>query len=208
MKQKLSYIVFPALFLLGILLVLLFEGAREAEQIQGEVVRFHVVGESNSAADQQLKIQVRDGVFGLIQSLFSDCTAQEEALEIARENRPRLQACAEQILRENGSDSPVTVEIGERFFPTKDYGSFSFPAGRYEAVSIRIGAAEGENFWCVLYPALCIAPAVAEEQAEDEMTAILGEEQTNFLKKEDSGQKIKFALAEFWGYLMEKFDNL
>lgn len=208
MKRSLIYVLVPTLFLLGTFACLLIAGARDASAVEDQVLRFHVVGASNSPEDQQIKLKVRDGVFTLIRELFADCADRKEALAVARENAPLLQEEAARILEENGVDQGVTVEIGERFFPTKDYGSFSFPAGSYQAVSIRLGEAKGENFWCVLYPALCLSPAVAEGAAAEELTAVVGEERTAFLQKSGSSQKIKFALAEWWGGFLEKIGEI
>lgn len=204
MKKTLTYILVPALVLLVAMIYLLLAGERDAEAVRGSVVRFHVVARSDSAEDQALKLKVRNGVFAMIEELFSDCTDQQEALDTARANQQLLQGEAERILRESGCNEAVTLEIGTRFFPTKAYGALSFPAGSYQAVSIRIGAAEGQNFWCVLYPALCIAPAVAAEQAEDEMTAVVGAESTEFLRKSTETQKIKFALVEWFEHFIQK----
>ena len=204
MKQKWFFIIVPALVLLGAGVYLLFAGVADAAAVEQNVLRFHVVGASDSAEDQQIKCKVRDGLFDLMQQLFADCKDRKEALETARLHQGQLQQAAERLLRQEGSDADVIVEIGERFFPTKQYGALSFPAGNYQAVSIRIGAAEGENFWCVLYPALCIAPAVAEERAADEMTAVLGEERVDFLQKDRFAYKVRFALAEWWGSIMKK----
>ena len=199
------YIALPLLVIAAALTYLAISGRAEAKRIEGEVVRFHVVAHSDEAEDQQLKLAVRDGIFDLVRQLFADCGNQREALDAAKENRHLLQAEAERILRAQGSDAKVAIEIGSRRFPSKDYGSFSFPAGKYQAVSIRIGEAEGENFWCVLYPALCLSPAVVEEEAADELTAVLGEESTRFLQREGVARQIKFAFAEWLGKIFQKF---
>jgi hypothetical protein len=112
------------------------------------------------------------------------------------------------ILEENGVEMPVEIEIGQRFFPTKDYGAFTFPAGQYQAVSIRIGEAQGKNFWCVLYPALCLSPAVADGKAADELAAVVGNGATAFLQKNTPSQKVRFALAEWWGIFLQKIDEI
>ncbi len=205
MKKTILYIAVPALVLLSAMIYLLCTGEQSAAAVRESVVRFHVVADSNDPEDQALKLKVRDGLFSLIQTLFEGCADQEEALQTARRNQALLEERAEQILQENGSTAPVTLEIGTRFFPTRNYGSFSFPAGTYQAVSLRIGSGAGENFWCVLYPALCIAPAVAEEQAEEELTVVVGEESTSFLQKEEPAQKIRFALVEWFEFLREKY---
>lgn len=205
MTKHLKYFIWiPTLVLLGCFVYLLAGGEASAHRVQEQVVRFHVVGQSDSPRDQQLKLKVRDGIFQLVEQLFAPCADREEALEVARENQGRLAEAAQKILQENGCDAPVTVEIGERFFPTKDYGTLSFPAGRYQAVSVRIGPAAGQNFWCVLYPALCLSPSVAAHQSEQEMTAVVGERETAFLLQREPVQKIRFALVEWFETLVEK----
>ena len=205
MKKTWIFLLVPALLLLSAMVYLLIAGERDASAVRQGVVRFHVVARSDSAEDQALKLKVRDGVFSLLKGLYADCGGQEEALGVARENQSLLQGEAERILKENGCEESVAVEVGDRFFPTKTYGSLSFPAGNYKAVSIRIGEAKGENFWCVLYPALCIAPAVAEARAEAEMIPVVGEEPTAFLQKSTQKQQIKFLLVEWFEKLIEKF---
>lgn len=190
--------------LLGCMGYLLAAGEADAAAVRQEVVRFHVVADSNTPQAQALKIKVRDGVFALVEQLFAPCKNRQEALAVAKEHQEQLTTAAQKILWENGSDQAVAVEIGERFFPTKAYGALSFPAGRYQAVSIRIGEAKGENFWCVLYPALCLAPSVAGEDCADEMVAVVGEEETAFLQKSRPIHQIKFVLVEWFEYWKEK----
>ncbi len=205
MKKTILYLAVPALTLAVCMVYLLLLGERDASAVRESVVRFHVVAASDSEEDQALKLKVRDGIFRRIEELFARCQNQAEALEKAELHRSELESAAEQILLENGDDTPVTLEIGTRYFPTKTYGALSFPAGQYQAVSIRIGEAKGQNFWCVLYPALCIAPAVAEEKAEEELTATFGQEAADFLKKTGKKQEIKFFLVEQFERMMQKF---
>ena len=207
MKQKWFFIIVPALVLLGAGVYLLMKGAADAAAVEQSVLRFHVVGASDSEKDQQIKCKVRDGMFDLMKELFADCKDRQAAMETARLNQELLRKKAEQLLRQEGSDAMVAVEIGDRYFPTKQYGSLAFPAGNYQAVSIRIGQAEGQNFWCVLYPALCIAPAVAEDTAAEEMVAVLGDERVKFLQKGSALYKMRFALAEWWGEMVQKIRN-
>ena len=205
MKKTLLYIAVPALTLAVCMIYLLILGEQDAREVRESVLRFHVVAKSDSPEDQGLKIKVRDGIFEVLRPLFSDCETREEAMEVADANRMALQAEAERILRAEGCEEPVTLELGTRFFPTKSYGALSFPAGNYQAVSIRIGEAEGRNFWCVLYPALCIAPAVADGKAEQELAAVIGQEGTDFLKKSTQKQEIKFFLVEWFEKFSKKF---
>lgn len=204
MKKTLLYIAVPALTLAVCMIYLLILGEQDAREVRESVLRFHVVAKSDSPEDQGLKLKVRDGIFEMLRPLFSDCETREEAIKVADANRMALQAEAERILRAEGCEESVTLDLGTRFFPTKTYGALSFPAGQYQAVSIRIGEAKGRNFWCVLYPALCIAPAVADETAEEEMTAVFGAEATEFLKRTEKKQKIKFFLVEQFQHMAQK----
>ncbi len=204
-KQWIFGILLPGMILAGAMLYLLASGLNYSSGIKEQVVRFHVVAHSDQEVDQQLKIKVRNGVFSLLEELFSTCQNQEEALKTARAHQAELECEAKEILMENGCDAPVELRVGRQFFPTKTYGSLSFPAGNYQAVSLRIGAAEGENFWCVLYPALCLAPAVAAEDAEREMAVAVGEDRLSFLKKADQKQQIRFALVEWFENFRQKY---
>ena len=195
------------MILAGCMLFLFIGGNRQAEKVQDEVVRFHVVARSDSARDQSLKIKVRNGLFSLLEEWFADCETRGEALQTACARKEELELAAEEILQENGCDEQVTVTVEETFFPTKTYGSFSFPAGNYRAVNVRIGEARGKNFWCVLYPALCLAPAVAQKKAEDLLTPSLGKDGVDFLKKTGPKQRIRFALAEWLAFLKQKYVN-
>ena len=203
--KKLRYVAGFGLVLCGCLLYLLLSGEQQAARVRESVVRFHVVANSGSAADQQRKLQVRDGLFAYTQSLFAECSSQQEVLAVAEGHRAELEAEAERILRQQGCNDPVTLVVGEQYFPTKQYGTLSFPAGRYRALSVQIGAAEGRNFWCVLYPALCIAPAVAAEEAEKEIGAVTGKDPVSFLQKERVGHRIRFALVEWFEELKQKY---
>lgn len=207
MMNKRIFLFFPILIALGMLLWLLISGEREASGIREQVVRYHVVANSDSKEDQEIKILLRDRLFEEIQALFSNCNDGQEALDAAEENRERLQKRGEEILRELGSNASVTVAIGTRYFPTKSYESLSFPAGKYRAVSILIGAGKGENFWCVLYPALCLSPAVCREEGEEKMAVAVGEEGLSFLQKEGEIRKIKFQLVEWFEVFRQKFEN-
>ncbi len=203
-KQWIFGILVPGAVLLCGMLYLLVSGRQQAETVRQEVVRFHVVAHSDAEVDQELKIKVRNGVFEMLKKLFAGCNSREEALQTARDHSLELQQRAEAILRANGCDAPVKLAVEEQFFPTKTYGSLSFPAGNYQAVSLQIGAAAGQNFWCVLYPALCLSPAVEKGTAETELLPVVGEDALSFLQKSDSKQQIRFVLVEWFEIFCQK----
>lgn len=205
--QRLKLLWVPLGVVLGMLLYLLVAGEKDSRVVRENVVRFHVVAHSDSPEDQRLKLQLRDGLFSTIEALFADCADREEALEKAEDHRGFLEQEGERILESLGSELPVKVLVGERFFPTKTYGALSFPAGNYQAVSVEIGEGSGKNFWCVLYPALCLSPAVSDEESESKMALAVGDQATDFLRKEGQIPKIKFRLVEWYEHLIKKFKN-
>lgn len=207
MLKKQMPLILPILIFLAAMIWLLIAGEQESGRVRDEVVRYHVVGHSDGEQDQQVKLLLRDHLFEKIESLFADCADREEALAVAKENQATLEREGEAFLRGIGEEKPVRVVVGERFFPTKAYGSLSFPAGRYQAVSILIGEGKGENFWCVLYPALCLSPAIAKDEGAEKIAMVVGEAETNFLQKEGEIQKVKFRLVEWFENLREKLKN-
>ena len=125
-------------------------------EIAGGVLRLHILANSDCAIDQNLKISVRDKILEECGYLFQDITNAEKATKRAENACGRIKKVAERELRRKGFLYPVTVGVEETRFPTKDYGGVRLPAGRYRALNVRIGSATGQNWWCVLYPPLCL----------------------------------------------------
>ena len=201
-KKWLFLITTAAILLLWMGWLLLTAG-REAALVRENVLRYHVVANSDSPADQALKIKVRDGLFESLRQLFADCETREEAISAARNAAPRLETEARAILLAAGSEQNVQVTVGKSRFPTKDYGEMRFPAGEYEAVNVTIGSGGGKNFWCVLFPALCVGPAIASDRQEDAMAAVVGDGGVSFLERRTETQRLRFLLWEW----IEKLQN-
>lgn len=145
---------------LGILSLLLaaglFPGRMEANsQSLDSIIRFHVLANSDSAEDQSLKYAVRDAILKQIAPRLAKSGSLEESRKIIREAEDELLTVARDVVRDWGQDYPVTIAYGKQVFPTKSYGRIVLPGGTYEAVQVKIGAAEGANWWCVLFPPLC-----------------------------------------------------
>ena len=176
-----------AAVVLGVLLSLLFaahwtEGYADMIQkgIGGKVVRFHVLANSDSEADQTLKLAVRDRVLQEYGDLLETCTSKEETLAALKNAQQEISETAEAEVLAQGYTYPVRVSLVREEFPFKKYGDLIFPAGVYDALRIEIGEAKGKNWWCVLYPPLCIPAAEAEEPLDvftpEEEEIITGEE--------------------------------
>lgn len=138
-----------------VLAVCLLSGRAQACET-GEYVRLHVVASSDSAQDQALKLWVRDGVRAVSASLLRDCESADEAWETVQENLPLLEGTACLFARIGGYSGEVRAQAGEFEFPDRVYAGELVPAGSYRAVRVVLGAGEGHNWWCVLYPSLCV----------------------------------------------------
>lgn len=142
-------------------IILLFVFSYVYEDIRGtslseDVLRLHVIANSDDPSDQQLKLEVKDQVVAQMRGLLVDACSAEEAREIAIREIPAIKKSAEETIAARGYDYPVVVEVGQHQFPTKSYGNLVFPAGEYQAVRVIIGEGEGKNWWCVLFPPLCM----------------------------------------------------
>lgn len=133
----------------------------DREALNEELIRLHVVANSDSEADQTIKLRVRDAVVESLQSAMSDVADVEQAKAYLQENLPKIQEIANSVLKEAGYDGEAVVTLCKEAFDTRYYDTFTLPAGVYEALRITIGEGEGHNWWCVVFPTLCV-PATSE----------------------------------------------
>ena len=138
------------------------------EEIYDKVVRLHVLANSDSEEDQAIKLKVRDAILEVTVPLLENCQSKEEAVLLLEENQPLLLETAQTVLQENGFEDAVSIEMGLEDYPTRTYDSFCFPAGEYISMRVSLGEGEGQNWWCCLFPPLCLGAAtVKEKEAED-----------------------------------------
>lgn len=145
------------LFLCMILSLCGFSG--DCTDLRDRVVRVHILAHSDSAEDQQLKLQVRDAVVKSSAALFEGITTADEAMAAAKTHLPDLQRVAQETVAAAGYDYPVTAELTNMYFSTRDYDDGRFPAGVYRALRIVIGDGKGKNWWCVAFPPICLGSA-------------------------------------------------
>lgn len=177
---------------LAVLLTCRFSSfAAVAASVRADTLRLHVQANSNAPDDQLLKLRVRDAVLEAAGRLFGGEADKAAALEVARASLPQLQMTAEKAVAEAGSTLPVRVYLTNMYFGTTHYADFTLPSGRYDAVRVELGAHAGKNWFCVLYPGLCL-PAAEGEAAYP--TA--GEQQ--LIEGEGSPYEIRFAALEWW----------
>lgn len=180
------------------------------DSISKEVIRFHVVANSDTTDDQLLKQKVRDEVIGFIEPLIEECESVEDTRYIIEGSLPIIKEISEEVIEDWGKDYQVYVALDKANFPTKSYGDVVLPAGEYEACRIVIGEGKGENWWCVMYPPLCyldVATGVVPLEGKEQLEKELNEEQYNLLtNKEDKNYEIRFKLVESINSLMHKSD--
>lgn len=151
---------------MGLLLVYTYAGDGCRNDHEG-ILRLHVIANSNKAGDQALKLKVRDAVIEYMADQ-KDLKTVDETREYLKDNKKRLQRIAEGVIAAQGYDYPADVELGVRYIPQKTYGDITFPAGNYEALNITIGSGQGENWWCVLFPPLCLLDEGTEPLSGDD----------------------------------------
>lgn len=150
------------------------------EGIAKEIIRFHVLGNSDTQEDQNLKMAVKEEVIDYVKPLLEGAENIEETRRILSENLQGIQSRAEEVIREQGYAYTADTRLANCYFPMKSYGDCTFPAGDYEALRICIGKAEGKNWWCVLFPNLCFVDslhAVVPEDQKQELQGVLTEEE-------------------------------
>ena len=172
---------------------------RAQTQLAERVVRLHVLADSDGEEDQELKLLVRDRVLARATELLTQAGNRAEAESLLRRELPELEALAARELRANGCDYPVTAELTDTEFPTREYDGFTLPAGEYLALRVVIGEGAGRNWWCVVFPPLCTA-ASAEVPAAA-LAAGLTEDQVGLITEEDRGYVLKFKTVEWWEQL-------
>ena len=170
-------------------------------EIYDTVVRLHVLAASDSEEDQALKLRVRDAVLSVSAPLLRDCTTRDEAEALLIEHSERIRLAAEGVVRADGKYDAVTVTLGLEEYPERSYDSICFPSGEYLSLRVCIGEAEGQNWWCCLFPPLCLGNAtVTASQAEDSFIAVgLTPSQYKIVTETDKPiYKIRFKLLELF----------
>ena len=194
----------PKRFYVAIVVLLIAMMALSFLPVHGErevydtVVRLHVLANSDSEADQALKLKVRDAVLAASAPLVEDCTTQAEAVEALTAHLSELESAALAVIASEGYDYPVTVLLGEEDYPTRVYESCAFPAGTYVSLRVLIGEGEGQNWWCCLFPPLCLSAATAKEDNEDAFLQVgLTKDQYGIITETGKTKyKVRFKLLE------------
>lgn len=166
---------------------------KQEADIYNSTIRLHVIANSDSEQDQNVKLKVKDEILKRMEDY--EASTKEQALDIIERDKENLAKIAKECLKNEGFDYPVSIEIGNESYPSKDYESFSLPAGNYTSLRVIIGNGEGQNWWCVLYPPLCSSVAI-EYDKDASIEAGLSKDQYNLITGASSEYKVKFKLLE------------
>lgn len=173
-----------------------------SSDIAESVFRLHVIANSDSDEDQNLKYIVRDKLLEYMNQICTNCSSKEEAISIVKQNSEQFKQIALNTVKEQGYSYDVNINIGNFEFPTKTYGDISLPSGYYDALRVEIGEAKGRNWWCVMFPPLCfvdITSGVVPEESKELMQNNLTEEEFALVSDTSNSEiQFKFKLLEFF----------
>jgi len=198
-KVKSTFIILILLCIFIFISALSYTNAISSN-IADSVFRLHVIANSDSAEDQELKYKVRDALLQYMDSLCSNSNSKSEIVEIAKKNEQSFYNIARKVISENSYDYNIAIKIGNYDFPTKNYGDITLPAGNYEALRVEIGEATGQNWWCVMFPPLCfvdISTGIVPDESKEIIKDNLSDEEYDLISKTDKPTiKFKFSLIE------------
>lgn len=199
-RDKFYCVCISLVLLVSLIALTASEGFMAAATVQNECLRLHVLANSDSEADQNVKLIVRDALLEEAARMFSSAKSADEAEKRVLENKEYLEELACKVLEENGFSYGAEIFVVSEFFDTREYDGIALPAGSYEAVKVILGEGKGHNWWCVMFPSLCI-PSVTEK-TDDSVYGVFGENGGDLVTGK-SGYKIKFRIVELAKEIIE-----
>ncbi len=172
----------------------------DCQDIRNNLLRLHVVASGDTKEEQALKLKVRDAVLEKGADIFSQNDSLQAAEEKVTDNLALIKRTAENTVKSNGYTYPVKVELTECYFPTRQYESITLPAGKYKAVRVVIGEGTGQNWWCVMFPPMCL-PAASNNEAR--LSDVLGEKSMDIVENRHK-YEVRLWIVEKWQQLIEK----
>lgn len=176
--------------------------------ISDSVFRLHIIASSDSVEDQALKYKVRNKIIEYMNSISNENNTKSKTIKLVNDNLEKFKQIAKQVIEENGYDYSVNVSMGNFAFPTKKYGDISLPAGFYDALKIEIGDANGQNWWCVMFPPLCfvdVTNGIVPDESKELIHKELSDEEYELISNETPEMKFKFKLLELFTSVTDTF---
>lgn len=196
-----------AALVVGLTIAVLVGGwaARTQGALADKVIRLHVIANSDTREDQALKLEVRDRILEEATLLFREGDTIDQTTRRIEDHLDELAAAGQQVVEQAGYDYPVTARLEETYFPTKEYTDFALPAGSYTALRVVIGSGAGQNWWCVVFPPLCLGSVT--ETSQTAMSAGFTEEDVKLITGDSEEYVIKFRALELWGELQHQLGD-
>ena len=172
-----------------------------SSNLSDSVFRLHVIANSDSQDDQELKLKVRDSLINYLNSISKECKSKDDVIILVKNHINDFYDIANTTIKDNGFTYNVNIDVGNFEFPTKTYGDISFPAGYYDALRVKIGDAKGCNWWCVMFPPLCfvnVTSGIVPDDSKAELENELSEEDYKIISSDSFEYKIKFKLVELF----------
>ena len=172
-----------------------------SKDLSASVFRLHILANSDSEEDQNLKLLVRDNILKYMKEISNGVTSKEDVEVLMETHLNDFYDIARKTILDNGYDYDVKLKIGKFDFPTKVYGDISLPAGMYDALRIEIGKAEGHNWWCVMFPTLCfvdVSSGSLDDESKEVLESNLDEEEFNLVTQDNFMVSLKFKIVEFF----------
>lgn len=201
MKNFKRFLIIFLLFIVYIMIYVFSYSNAISKDISNNVFRLHIIANSNSNEDQNLKYLVRDELIKYMDKLCENISSKEEAIKTAKENKDEFYNIAQKVIYDNGFNYNVNIDIGNFSFPTKSYGDIALPAGFYDALKVEIGSSSGQNWWCVMFPSLCfvnLTDGIVPEESKQDLQSNMDEEEYNLISSDSFEFKLKFKLVELF----------
>ena len=195
MRKKL-FVFVPLFLVFTVIFTLITPAVAMSEDISTKVFRLHILANSDSEDDQKLKLKVRDKILSVSDKMYNNCATVDDAVNTAKNNIDLFESTAAKVIIDNGYTYPVKAYVTKEYFDTRKYDNFTLPAGEYDSLKIEIGSAKGHNWWCVMFPSVCISGCV------DDLDKSLSNDEIKMIT--DGKYKYKFKVVEVYEKIKSK----
>ena len=195
MRKKL-FVFVPLFLVFTVIFTLITPAVAMSEDISTKVFRLHILANSDSEDDQKLKLKVRDKILSVSDKMYNNCATVDHAVNTAKNNIDLFESTAAKVIIDNGYTYPVKAYVTKEYFDTRKYDNFTLPAGEYDSLKIEIGSAKGHNWWCVIFPSVCISGCV------DDFDKSLSNDEIKMIT--DGKYKYKFKVVEVYEKIKSK----
>lgn len=206
--KKLFVIIFILFFLFCTFIFSLMNSYSKTmfSNISNSFLRLHIIANSDSTEDQMIKYEIRDSILEYLSPYLQEVNSKESAIEILNNHMTEINTLATNITKKHNSNLTINTSISSSYFPAKSYGNVTLPEGYYDALKIEIGNSSGQNWWCVMYPCLCLVDPSTSDftyKSDDLLSSKLGNEEISLITESDNSKLFKFKFK-----LLELFENL